>query len=144
MIAILIAIAFLLLLTYVMYAEYKNPLWNEFVSKSAYTPEANGNPRSIEMIFFWKNCSTYKESNENDYWNSMAVYCLDDGILIKRPFFLFARKSVFLKWSEIEVGSCSRVWIAKRREIHIKDTQLYLSISEKIYQRGLRMVKDGS
>lgn len=144
MIDILIAIAFLLLLTYVMYVEYKNPLWNEFVTRSTYIPAANGNRRSVEMVFFWKNCSTYKESNENDYWNSMAVYCLEDGILIRRPFFLFARKAVFFKWSEIEAGSCFREWMAKRREIHIKDTHLYLSISEKVYQLGLEMVKDGS
>ena len=144
MIDILIAIAFLLFFTYVMYVEYKNPLWNEFVSRGADIPKVNGNQHSIEMVFFWKNCSTYKESAESDYWNSMAVYCLEDGILIKRPFFLFGRRSVFFQWSQIEVGSCFRKWMAKRREIHIKDTHLYLSISDKVYQRGLEMVKDGS
>ena len=65
MIDILIAIAFLLYFTYVMYVEYKNPLWNEFVSRGADIPEVNGNQHSIEMVFFWKNCSTYKESTES-------------------------------------------------------------------------------
>jgi len=64
----------------------------------------------------------------------MDVSCLTDGVLITRPLFLFGRRSVFLPWSKIEVGEQFRAWLAQRRAIRIKGTDLYLSISEKVYK----------
>ena len=144
MFAILIISTLLLLFSYLSYRENTHPLWSEYVAVSENIPKPHGKPNSIEMVFFWKNCSSYKYSTEKDYWNSMAIHCFKEGLLVKRSFFLFWRKPIFISWSRIEEKHNFREWIAKRRALQIKNTSLYFSITESAYQQRGKMVKDES
>ena len=117
-----------------MIVEYRNHLWSEIVSCGDPIPDKSGDNSSIQMVFFWRSAPTFKQAQDGDYWNSMGVSCLTDGVLITRPIFLFGRRTVFLPWSKLEVGEQFRAWLAQRRAIRIKGTDLYLSISEKVYR----------
>ena len=131
---ILIFLGVALLWVGVMIVEYRNHLWSQIVSYGDPIPDNSGEKSSIQMVFFWRSAPTFKQAQGGDYWNSMDVSCLTDGVLITRPLFLFGRRSVFLPWSKIEVGEQFRAWLAQRRAIRIKGTDLYLSISEKVYK----------
>ena len=142
MFAILIISTLLLLFSYLSYRENTHPLWSEYVAVSEKIPKPHGKPNSIEMVFFWKNCPSYKYSTEKDYWNSMAIHCFKEGLLVKRSFFLFWREPIFISWSRIEEKHNFRAWIAKRRALQIKNTSLYFSITEGAYQQCGKMIKD--
>ena len=120
-----------------MLVEHRNPLWSEIVSSGESLPEIAGRTKSVQMVFFWKSSLTYKESEYSDYWNSMDVICLPSGLIIKRPIFLFGRKSVYFPWSNIEPGSTFRAWFLKRRSLHIRGTKLYLSVTENLYKHQM-------
>ena len=118
-----------------MIVEYRNHLWSEIVSYGSPLPEKSDKKSSVQMVFFWRSAPTFKQAQESDYWNSMDVFCLKEGVLIRRPVFLFGRKSVFLPWSKLEVGEQFRGWLTQRRAIRIKDTDMYFSITENTYKQ---------
>jgi hypothetical protein len=91
------------------------------------------------MVFFWKSGDTYGESRETDYWNAMDIIATKDGLLVKRPFFLFGRRSAFFSWSTLSPGATFYVWLAKRRAIRVSNTELYFTVTERFYKKHVQV-----
>lgn len=134
----LIALAPFVFLAFVMFLEYRNPLWRQFVSLAGSLPASPDGAQSHEMVFFWKSAETYNKSQDSDYWNAMDVIATNDGLLIKRPFFLFGRRSVFFSWGTLSQGKTFYVWLTKRRAIQISGTELYFTVTERFYKRHVQ------
>ncbi|WP_369160480.1 hypothetical protein [Candidatus Thiodiazotropha sp. LNASS1] len=131
---IIILSAFVVFWIIGMIIEYRNPLWSEIVAKGEAISETGKVDKSAQMVFFWKSAPEYAKSDHTDYWNAMDVTCLTSGVLIRRPLILFGRRSVYIPWSQLEAGDTFRAWFLKRRALHIRGTELYLSVTERVYR----------
>ena len=118
--------------------EYRNPLWRLFLKSASPLPETSEGASSDEMVFFWVAAETYAKSVESDYWNAMDVVATPSGLLIKRPFFMFGRRSAFFPWQTLIAGETFYTWLAKRRAMRLTGTELYFSISERCYKNHVQ------
>ena len=114
--------------------EYRNPLWRKFVLAGQPLPDIDDPQQSIEIIFFWEGAEEYGKAENSDYWNAMDLRATSNGLAVKRPLFLFGRRSVFIPWYQVTSGKSFYAWLTKRRTLSINGSNLYFSVTEKFYK----------
>lgn len=134
----LLTIAPFLFIAIVMFVEYRNPLWRQFVQSGNQIPDKTEGATSDEMVFFWRGGETYPKSQDSDYWNAMKLKATSEGLLVERPFFLFGRRSAFFHWSALTPGKTFYTWLTRRRAIHISGTVLRFSITERFFKKHVQ------
>ena len=128
-------IAFLAIVTVI---EYRNPLWGQFVTAASPMPDNPKGASSAQMVFFWKSADTFRKSEASDYWNAMDLIATPNGLLVKRPFFLFGRKSAYFPWAVLIPGKTLHLWVAKRRAMRLAGTELYFSVTERFFRKHVQ------
>lgn len=118
------------------FKEYRNPLWTEIVAQGKPFSGSTEGKSSVQMVFFWKGGESYRSAEEADYYNAMDIYLCTEGVLFKCPPFL-ARKTVLLPWGKIEQGDTFIKFMAQRRALHIKGTDLYVSVTCKTTKQSV-------
>lgn len=123
---------------FVIFLEYRNPLWQQFVRAAQPLPKTIDEAKSEQMVFFWRSAKTYGKSDTSDYWNAMDLIATSEGLIVKRPLFLFGRRSAFFPWGVLSPGNTFHAWLTKRRTLQLINTELYFSVTERFYRNHVQ------
>ncbi|CAA0117869.1 Uncharacterised protein [Halioglobus japonicus] len=134
----LLTIAPFIFFAFVMFLEYRNPLWKQFIKSGALRKAETEGARETQMVFFWKSAETYHKSQEFDYWNAMELEATNEGLSVNRPLFLFGRRSAFFPWAALSPGSTFYAWLTKRRTLRLAGTELQFSVTERFYKKHVQ------
>jgi len=117
-------IFFVCLIIYSLYEDTKNNTWNALVAKYGNIPEwAHSISYSDKMVFF------KREHEKNfDYFNSMKVARLENGIEFQPTIVHFVLKPLFLPYDEMEEIGKKNLFIWRRTVYKVKGTDILIGV----------------